>query len=257
MLFEIPEDLKDYLEVEDCSNFNEARYFITEDIITLYKTITDNHKLAKKVHKLGFPYLNTTLLFGRPGTGKTHFAKYLAYKQKMPFVYINFAQMMGASGEANKAIKKIFRFMSDKSCVFMLDEIDCIARRRSDESGDNSIVLSGNTISLMQELDYYKSHDSESIILGATNRQDILDEALLSRFALKHQMIPLNNEEKLIYLLNSLDSKNLPYDEDQVRNYCNMNSRLEQRSMEADMIQSIVNWLAAGEKGNIVIKHIK
>ena len=124
----------------------------------------------------------------------------------------------------------------------MLDEIDCIARKRSKEATDTALTMAGTTITIMQELDYLRSHEVDSIIIGATNRRDTLDEALLSRFAIKYEMNPLSNEDKFRFLTDE---------------YCSRNSRLEQRNMELDMIQGITRWIEGGEKGYMFIEHIK
>ena len=256
-LFEIPEELKDYIEIEDTSKFNEDRYYMSDDLKHLYNTIISNCKLTKRIHELGFNYINTTLLFGLPGTGKTYFAKYISHKQDIPLVYVSFAKMMGGYGAANRIISDIFRFVVNKECVFMLDEIDCIARKRSKEATDTALTMAGTTITIMQELDYLRSHEVDSIIIGATNRRDTLDEALLSRFALKYEMQPLSNLDKYKFLSNALDDAGIPYDPDQIEEYCNRNSRLEQRNMELDMIQGITRWIENGEKGYMFIEHIK
>lgn len=190
-------------------------------------------------------------------THNTHFCRYVAYKQDIDFAYINFAKMMGGFGDANKIISDIFRFMANTKCVFMMDEIDCIARKRSKEGTDTAITLAGNTITVMQEMDYYRAHNVDSIILAATNREDTLDEALLSRFAIKHEMKPLDNIQKEQYLKNCLTDAEIPFDEAMIREYCAKNSRLEQRNMELDMIQGIANWIQGGKKEKVMISHIK
>lgn len=253
----IPDELRSYLEVEDCEDFNLARYFRTTEIDALYSRIIDNYKLSKEIHAMGFNYLNTALLYGLPGTGKTYFAKYVACRQELDFAYINFAKMMGGYGDANRIISDVFRFMSTTKCVFMLDEIDCIARKRSKDGGDTAITMAANTITVMQELDYYRSHDVDSIIIAATNRVDTLDEALLSRFALKHEMVAMNNDQKREYLIGCLKDANIPFDKEDIIHYCARNSRLEQRNMELDMIQGIAMWIKGGKKGNVTIEHIK
>lgn len=256
-IFEIPKNLQSYLEVVDPSDFNEERYYMSEDIKKLYDTIISNKKLTKRIHELGFNYINTTLLFGPPGTGKTFFSKYVAYKQNIPLVYVSFAKMMGGYGDANKVISDIFRFIVDKECVFLLDEIDCIARKRAKEASDTALTMAGTTITIMQELDYMRTHEVDSIIIGATNRRDTLDDALLSRFALKYEMKPLSNLDKEKYLKNALDDAGIPYDPDQIRLYCARNSLVEQRNLELDMIQGIARWIENGEKGYVFIEHIK
>lgn len=253
----IPDNLKSYLEVENCEDFNLGRYYRTEAINQLYDKIIDNYKLSKEIHAMGFSYLNTALLYGLPGTGKTYFAKYVSCRQGLDFAYINFAKMMGGYGDANRIISDIFRFMAKTKCVFMLDEIDCIARKRSKEGGDTAITMAANTITVMQELDYYRNHDVDSIIIAATNRVDTLDEALLSRFAIKHEMLPMNNDQKFEYLCGCLSDAGIPFDIEDIQHYCARNSRLEQRNMELDMIQGIAQWIKDGKKGSVKVEHIK
>lgn len=190
-------------------------------------------------------------------THNTHFSRYVAYKQDLPFVYVSFAKMMGGYGEANKIISDIFKYIANVKCVFMLDEIDCIARKRAKEASDTALTMAGTTITIMQEFDYYRSHNVESIILAATNRADTLDEALLSRFALKHEMLPLSSIDKERFLTNALKDADIPYDENNIYEYCSENFNLEQRNMELDMIQGISKWIEGGEVGNVHIEHIK
>lgn len=253
----IPDDLRSYLEVEDCEEFNLQRYYRTQEIDELYNRIIDNHRLCKEIHEMGFSYLNTVLLHGLPGTGKTYFAKYVACRQDLDFAYINFAKMMGGYGDANRIISDIFRFMATTKCVFMLDEIDCIARKRTKDGGDTAITMAANTITVMQELDYYRNHDVDSIIIAATNRMDTLDEALLSRFAIKFEMKAMTNDQKREYLIGCLTDAKIPFSKDDIEHYCATNSRLEQRSMELDMIQGIAMWIKNDKKGNVSIQHIK
>ena len=190
-------------------------------------------------------------------THNTYFCKYLAATQHLDLAYINFAKMMGGYGDANKIISDIFRFMAGTKCVFLMDEIDCIARKRSKEGTDTAITLAGNTITVMQELDYYRNHNVNSIIMAATNREDTLDDALLSRFAIKHKMKPLSNIDKEQYLINCLKDAGLPFREEDIQHYCATNSRLEQRNMELDMIQGIGVWIRSGKKGRVKIEHIR
>lgn len=253
----IPEELKSYIEIESCEDFNTKRYYLTDDLKNLYRNIIRLQKLTGEMRKLNIDYLNTTLLYGLSGTGKTTFGRFIAHRLNLDFAYINFAKILGGFGETSKKLSDVFRFMAETRCVFMMDEIDCITTRRSKDNSGASGELSRITITVMQELDYYKKHKVNSIVLAATNRMDVLDEALLSRFALKYEMKPLTNIEKEEYLIKYLKDVGVPYSEEDVRHYCARNSRLEQRNMESDMIQGIANWIENGRVGNIVIEHTK
>ena len=254
----VPDELKAFLEVEDCSDFDLKKYFITQDNQMLFDTIVREKKLGDQLReRFHISYLNTMLMYGLPGTGKTTFARYVACVLNIDFAYINFAKMMGGYGDANRIISDIFRYMTQQECVFLLDEIDCIARKRSKEGSDTAITMAANTITVMQELDYMKRNGSKAIILAATNRADTLDDALLSRFSVKHEMLPLDNITKEKYIMQFVKDTGIPFREDDVRQYCARNSRLEQRNMEADVIQGIAKWLEEGEKGYLTIQHIK
>lgn len=89
-------------------------------------------------------------------------------------------------GSTAKNIHKIFEFCNSIPCVLMLDEFDCVATQRS--SGGSKGVdgeLERTTISIMQELDRLPNHVT---LVAATNRLDMVDEALMRRFSIKHEI---------------------------------------------------------------------
>lgn len=257
-MINIPDELQGFIEVEDCSNFKINRYYVTDSVKKLYDDIISLQGLTDELRALGIDYLNSTLLYGLPGTGKTHLAKYIAYKLGLDLAYINMAMVMaGGFGSTSKNISNVFRFMAETKCVFMMDEIDCITIRRSKEGSGANGEMSRITITVMQELDYYKFHKVNSLVLAATNRLDVLDEALLSRFAIKYEMKPLNNLEKEQYMIMYLKDVGVPFSEDDVRAFCARNSRLEQRNLESDMIQAIARWIKGGKNGLVKVEHTK
>lgn len=253
----VPESIAPYIEIEHCDDFPINRYYVTDKQRKIIDDVLRMQKITARMQKMGIPYLNTTLFYGPPGTGKTTFGRYIAYYLDKDFAYINFAKLIdGVFGNTAKKISEIFRFMADNDCIFMLDEIDCIAVKRGTEGAATGGELSRITVTLMQELDYYRRHKVNSIIIGATNRVDILDEALRDRFSIKKELIGLNNEEKEEYIKLFLNDVGVPFDESNIRMYCARNATVRQRGVEADMIRCIANWIDNGEK-EFVLEHIR
>lgn len=83
-MFELPLNLKGLLNVQDVSDFNEARYYLGKEQKKTYEQIVEGVNSTLKMLEYGIPYMNSTLIYGEPGTGKTEFAKYVAFKLGLP-----------------------------------------------------------------------------------------------------------------------------------------------------------------------------
>lgn len=245
----LPDEIKDFIEIENCDDFPINRYYVTKSQKELFTEIMRMQKLTEELREMKIDYLNTTLLYGSTGCGKTTFARWMAHKLKIDFAYINFAKLLGGiMGNTSSNISKVFRFMAEHRCVFMLDEVDCIAVRRGQESSATGGELSRITITLMQELDYYRSHKVNSVILAGTNKMDTIDDALISRFSLKKEIPLMNNEEKVRYVKKFLRDVAILYDEENIRQYVAETSLLPVRNVEADIIRCIADWIDDGRQ---------
>lgn len=194
-----------------------------------------NEELARrKIH-----YLNSILLYGPSGTGKTTFGQYLAYKMGLPFLYINFSHLIDSHmGATSQNINQVFRWAKDNKCVFLLDEIDTISvRRTGQDAGGTGGELARITVTLMQEFDKLSN---EHIVIGATNRIDMMDEALLRRFSKKHEVQILTIPEKIQMVTKFLDDVDIPYDKNDVAAYCNQSEAKPQSQIINEVIEAII-----------------
>ena len=181
------------LFIEDTSDFIEERYYLSSREKEVFDHIQKIHNASSKLSALNIRYLNSTLLYGESGTGKTMFGRYVAYKFNLPFVYINLSQTVGSKlGETSLNIASVFNDIREFPCVLMLDEIDSIAEKRGGGSGEVGKEQNRMVITLMQELDRVSTN---AIVLGATNRLDILDPALTRRFSCTHEVVRLTKGE--------------------------------------------------------------
>lgn len=191
-LKELPDEIKSLLIMEDVSvSFNEKRYYLSQREQEIAEKIISMNRVAGRLSDIGVNYVNSTMLYGESGTGKTTFGRYLAYKMRLPFAYLNFSRTVDSYlGSTQKNISKVFDYIKQQKCVFMLDEVDAIGMKRGKEDvGEMSRIV----ISLMQNLD---TLTSDITLLGATNRLDIIDEALLRRFTTKHEVKRFDENER-------------------------------------------------------------
>ena len=120
------------------------------------------------------------LLYGPPGTGKTLLAKAVANETHATFIKIVASEFVNKYlGEGSRIVRDVFELAKEKSpAIIFIDEIDAIGTERvaSSEGADREVQRT--LMQLLAELDGFDSRGDVGII-GATNRPDILDEALL------------------------------------------------------------------------------
>lgn len=242
---ELPYDIKGILKMEDVStSFNENRYFLTDKEREVFNQISMTKNTNEKLTEMGLKYLNTTLLYGESGTGKTMFGKYVAYKLGLPFAYLNFSQCISSYlGATSKNIEKVFNYVAKQKCVLMLDEIDAIGIKRGKEDlGEMSRIVIG----LMQSFDLL---ENDIIVIGATNRKDMIDDALIRRFSIKHEVNTLSNNNAYRLITNYLDDLKIEYDDDDILDY--VENHHKQSEIINDIIKSIVRMLNENTEFNL------
>ena len=189
---ELPSNLEGILKKVDVSGFQEDKYYLGEKENEILQQIQKNQKVYSKMLTYGVHMNNSVLLYGEPGTGKTEFAKYVAYKMGVPYIYLHFANTIDSfMGQTAKNIERVFDYCKGQKCVLMLDEIDCIGMLRGGKGVDGE--LSRITITLMQCLD---AMVDGQIVIGATNRKDMIDGALLRRFHKIYEIARYSQEEQ-------------------------------------------------------------
>ena len=123
-------------------------------------------------------YKKKILLCGKPGTGKTFSAQIMSSVLNMPLIYIRFDAIISSYlGETAGNLRKVFDFIEHGRWIVLFDEFDIIGKNRDDNHEHGEIKRVVNNF--LQMLDNVKG---DSIILAATNHQNILDPAIWRRF---------------------------------------------------------------------------
>ncbi|TSA19195.1 MAG: AAA family ATPase [Nitrosopumilales archaeon] len=126
--------------------------------------------------KLGIEAPKGVLLYGPPGTGKTLLAKAVANESNAHFISISGPEIMSKFyGESEARLREIFKEAKEKSpSIIFIDEIDSIAPKREEVTGEVERRVVSQLLSLMDGLEAR----GKVIVIAATNRQNALDPAL-------------------------------------------------------------------------------
>ena len=157
---------------DDVAGMDEAKAEVREIIEFL--------KNPQKFARLGGSIPRGVLLVGSPGTGKTLLAKAIAGEAEVPFFSISgsdFVEMFVGVGASR--VRDLFKQAREASpCIVFLDEIDAVGRKRGAGMGGGHDEREQTLNAILVEMDGFDS-DKGIILVGATNRPDVLDAALL------------------------------------------------------------------------------
>jgi cell division protease FtsH len=169
---EIMIDAKTGVKFDDVAGIEEAKEELTE--------IVDFLKAPERFVKVGAKIPKGVLLTGPPGTGKTLMAKALAGESGVPFIQASAAEFIELFvGVGASRVRDIFKQAKEKApCIVFIDEIDAIGRQRGSGMGGGNDEREQTLNQILTEMDGFEGN-SGVIVVAATNRSDILDNALL------------------------------------------------------------------------------
>lgn len=130
--------------------------------------------------KVGVDPPKGVLLYGPPGTGKTLAAKAVARQTNATFIRIVGSELVKKYiGEGARMVREIFQFANEKQpCIIFVDELDAIGARRVDSGTSSDREVQRTLMQFLSEIDGFDPCGNVKVV-GATNRSDILDPALL------------------------------------------------------------------------------
>ena len=191
---------------EDVAGLDEEKEEMVE-IVNFLKKPEEFYEMGAKVPR-------GVLLCGKPGTGKTLIAKAIAGEANVPFISMSgseFIEMFAGLGASR--VRKLFEKARKLApCIVFIDEIDAIGARRTSASGAES--ENNQTLNqLLVEMDGFES-DETIIVLAATNRPEMLDQALLRPGRFDRQIIINAPDQKGREEILKIHSKGKKIDED-------------------------------------------
>ena len=152
----------------DVGGLDEVKNALTDNLILAMKE-------PAKFTKMGIKPPKGALIYGPPGCGKTLIARALATETGANMILVRGPEILSKwVGESEKAIREIFRKAKASSpCVVIFDELDSLAKYKSGDGGVSETVLS----QLLTEIE--EGTSSRVVVVGITNRPDVLDNSLL------------------------------------------------------------------------------
>ncbi|KAL0459632.1 UNVERIFIED_CONTAM: Peroxisome biogenesis protein 6 [Sesamum latifolium] len=147
------------------------------------KSILDTVQLPllhKDLFSSGLRKRSGVLLYGPPGTGKTLLAKAVATECSLNFLSVKGPELINMYiGESEKNVRDIFqKARAARPCVIFFDELDSLAPARG-ASGDSGGVMDRVVSQMLAEIDGLNDSSQDLFIIGASNRPDLIDPALL------------------------------------------------------------------------------
>lgn len=153
---------------------------LEEQLREIKEAVEDPLLRPQLYKKVGIEPPKGILLVGPPGTGKTMLAKAVAHQTNATFIRVVGSELVQKYiGEGARLVRELFDLARRKSpTIVFIDELDSIAAKRLEVATSGDREVQRTLVQLLAELDGF-DHLGDVKIIGATNRPDIIDEALL------------------------------------------------------------------------------
>jgi SpoVK/Ycf46/Vps4 family AAA+-type ATPase len=153
---------------------------LSADLEEALSQLIQERRQTERLASMGLNPTRSAIFVGPPGVGKTLTARWLAAQLGVPLCVLDLTAVMSSLlGRSGNNLRTALDFAKRNACVLLLDEIDAIAKRRSDESDVGELKRLVTVI--MQEVDEWPA---TGLLLAATNHPELIDPALWRRFDL-------------------------------------------------------------------------
>ncbi|EPA1180234.1 ATP-binding protein [Vibrio fluvialis] len=158
--------------------------------------LLEEHRRADVLRSYGMKPSGKVIFHGPPGCGKTLAAEVIAFELDLPLAIVRLDALVSSFlGETAANLRKVFEFIAEQPMVVLFDEFDAIGKERSDSGEHGELRRVVNAV--LQMMDAYVG---KSLILAATNHEQILDSAIWRRFD-ETIDFPLPNVEQVQQIL--------------------------------------------------------
>lgn len=158
--------------------------------------LLEEHRRADVLRSFGMKPSGKVIFHGPPGCGKTLAAEVIAFELDLPLAIVRLDALVSSFlGETAANLRKVFDFIAEYPMVALFDEFDAIGKERSDSGEHGELRRVVNAV--LQMMDAYQG---KSLILAATNHEQILDSAIWRRFD-ETIDFPLPNRDQIKQIL--------------------------------------------------------
>ncbi len=169
---------------------------LPEDGVAAIEELLEEHRRSDVLRSFGMKPSGKVIFHGPPGCGKTLAAEVIAFELDLPLAIVRLDALVSSFlGETAANLRKVFDFIAEHPMVALFDEFDAIGKERSDSAEHGELRRVVNAV--LQMMDAYQG---KSLILAATNHEQILDSAIWRRFD-ETINFPLPNAQQIQQIL--------------------------------------------------------